>query len=676
MRIKDITVQNFRLLENVELCLEDDITLIVGRNNSGKTSLTELFRRLLDDKSPKFRIEDFSLGSHDHFWKAFKLFQANKDENIVREALPTISISLTVKYDENEEFGTLSDFVIDLDDTCTTTKILVTYALDSGKIATLFEGLDRDRQAFFRALRERVPKLFVARIEAEDPNDATNKKDLESVHLSAVLQFGFINAQRALDDASNKEKAVLGKVFERLFTSASSAGAGAEDQTRAEILKTAVDGLQAQFDTDFNSQLDDLAPTFELFGYPGLSDPQLRTETLLDVKQLLSNHTSVSYMSPDPEGINLPEAYNGLGPRNLIFILLKLFEFFREFTTRQPESRIHLIFIEEPEAHLHPQMQEVFIRKLNEIRMIFEKTYNDSGPWPVQFVVTTHSSHIANEASFDAMRYFLATPVKEGSSILKTQTRDLRTGLSGEKAANRKFLHQYMTLTRCDLLFADCAILIEGTTERLLLPKIIEKFDTEHNVNLGGHYLSIMEVGGAYAHLFYSLVDFLGLRTLIITDLDSVDGNKKAKCKVSEGTHSSNATINRWFNLDGEGNPTLADIQAKTDDEKSTDTRRLAYQVPHTVGDACGRSFEDAFMLANPDSFGVTGQAAEERETQAWNEAHAVKKTEFALTYAIRKTDWIIPRYINEGLLWLANSGISEDTAEPPREPVEEIDDV
>ena len=110
MRIKEITVQNFRLLENVELCLEDDVTLIVGRNNSGKTSLTELFRRLLDDKSPKFHIEDFSLRRHENFWKAFKLFQSKRDEDAVREALPTISITLTVKYDKDDELGTVSDF--------------------------------------------------------------------------------------------------------------------------------------------------------------------------------------------------------------------------------------------------------------------------------------------------------------------------------------------------------------------------------------------------------------------------------------------------------------------------------------------------------------------------------------------------------------------------------------
>ena len=672
MKIRGITVQNFRLLENLEICLEDDTTLIVGRNNSGKTSLTELFRRLLDERSPVFRLEDFSLGTHERFWEALGLSRAGEEDDVVRQTLPTISISLTIEYGGEEELGTLSDFVVDLNDACTTAKVVVRYELAPGKIGDLFLDLEDERVSCFRALRERVPKLFVANIRAEDPNDPTNTKDIDGANLRAVLQFGFINAQRALDDASNKEKAVLGKVFERLFASASSAGAGPDERTRAEALKTAVEGVQTEIDTNFNSQLGNLAPTFALFGYPGLSDPKLRTETLLDVKQLLSNHTTVSYQGPIPDGVNLPESYNGLGSRNLIFILLKLFEFFREFSTRQAESGIHLIFIEEPEAHLHPQMQAVFIRKLNEIRAMFEQAYNAGNPWPVQFVVTTHSSHIANEASFDAMRYFLAARIEEGSPIFRTQSRDLRTGLSGEEAADREFLHQYMTLTRCDLLFADAAILIEGTTERLLLPKMIEKFDAERHANLGALYLSTMEVGGAYAHLFYNLVDFLGLRTLIITDLDSVDGNNnRRKCKVSEGTHSSNAAINRWFDPNGGNNPTLAELRAKSAVDKTAETRRLAYQVPHADGDACGRSFEDAFMLANPDTFEITGQTAEERETEAFEAASEVKKSEFALTYAITETNWIVPRYIDEGLAWLANAEAGEANAEQAENPEE-----
>ena len=66
MRLHKIEVRNFRLLANVQLLLEEQATVIVGRNNSGKTSLTELFRRLLADTTPSFRLEDFS-GSPNEF---------------------------------------------------------------------------------------------------------------------------------------------------------------------------------------------------------------------------------------------------------------------------------------------------------------------------------------------------------------------------------------------------------------------------------------------------------------------------------------------------------------------------------------------------------------------------------------------------------------------------------
>ncbi len=664
MKISKLLVSNFRLLEGVELCLEDGATVIVGRNNSGKTSLTELFRRLLDEKSPRFKLEDFSLGIHEKFWNAFQLYLDESEEAVIRNSLPTISTTLFVEYEADIGTGSLADFVIDLNEDCTLAEIHIRYELHAGKIGQLFEGIERDKEALFKELKERIPKFFRTTIEAQDPNDPTNTKVVDFTSLRSLLQVGFINAQRALDDVSNKEKAVLGKIFERLFLSAASERASAGDQTTVNTLKTAVTGVQDQIDGDFNEQLQNLIPAFDLFGYPGLTDPQLRTQTVLKVEQLLSNHTTVGYLGVN--GINLPESYNGLGPRNLIFILLKLFEFFKDFKNRQAASGIHMVFIEEPEAHLHPQMQSVFIRKLVEIRNLFVEKYNDGDPWPVQFIVTTHSSHIANEASFDSMRYFLTKPRQIDALLLKTEVKDLRNGLSGEEEKNREFLHKYMTLTRCDLLFADKAILIEGTTERLLLPEMISKSDenAEDGIpSLGSQYLTIMEVGGAYAHLFFNLIDFLNLQTLVITDLDSIDqSNNGSKCKVSNGTHSSNACINKWFTGIGENRPTKDELLEKTEEEKISGHRRLAFQISHSEGDACGRSFEDAFMLANPAKFGLNGETANEREQQSWDKAEGTGKTDFALRYAIRDTEWVVPRYIEEGLKWLAGTKSSEET--------------
>lgn len=658
MHLCRVAIKNFRLLQDVELCLHKKATVIVGRNNSGKTSLTELFRRLTRGESPRFRLEDFSLGVHEQFWKASELRGSGAEEMKIRDALPTIDVIFTVDYKGSESnLGPLCHFVIDLNVACTEAKINVSYALEAGRIPALLDDLPKDRAAFFKELKERVPALYKVTVEAEDPNDATNKKAVELSQLRALLQFGYINAQRALDDTTRAEKAVIGKVLEALFIASNRETADQSGRHTAEQLKNAVSEIEDSIDNNFNTQLLDLIPAFELFGYPGLTDPKLRTETALNVETLLSNHTIVTYEGPD--GVNLPESYNGLGPRNLIFILLKLFEFFRDFVANEPVAGTCLVFIEEPEAHLHPQMQSVFIRKLSEIAKLFGDKYNEGREWPVQFVVTTHSSHIANEAPFDSMRYFLAQPVGKQPAVFEAIVRDLSAGLGAEDSENRDFLHKYMTLTRCDLLFADRSILVEGSSERLLLPKMIEKIDQGPPIGrkLGSQYISIMEVGGAYAHIFFNLLDFLRLRTLIITDLDTInEADNNRKCKVSEGSHSSNACINTWYTEDGEEKPTKDQLLSKEPADKLCNVRRLAFQIPHSEGDACGRSFEDAFMLANPALFDIGGDTPTEREEQAWQAAKNIDKTRFALKHAIEQTDWVTPLYIEEGLRWLAAS--------------------
>lgn len=685
MRIKKVGVKNFRLLKDVELSLEDKTTVIVGRNNSGKTSLTELFRRLLADNSPSFLLEDFTLSVHDDFWCAFLLYNQKAEENEVREKLPIIEATLSVSYDASApDLGTLSDFIIDLNVDCTEAAAVIRYQLKDAKIDALFDGcsyspnsdISKQKVSFFKLMKERVSQLYAVSLFAIDPTDRNNQKSLEPSKLRALLQAGFIYAQRGLDDATHKEKDILGKVLERILDMASSETASLEDRSTAQRLEGAVQEIQGKIDTDFNEQLNKLLPALSLFGYPGLTDPKLHTETTLDVKRLLENHTKLRYAGAN--GVCLPETYNGLGSRNLIYILFQLFEFFKSYKAKQTAPAVHLVFIEEPEAHLHPQMMEVFIRKLQEIADIFAGEFNAQQPWPVQFVVTTHSTHIANEAPFESIRYFLCTKDRGPHTCI----RDLRQGLSGsEFEEDRDFLHKYLTLTRCDLFFADKAMLIEGPTERLMMPKMIEKVDASLTEKLSSQYVSVVEVGGAYAHYFFRLLNFLELPTVIITDLDSVNANGGSKCKVAEGTHTSNSCIKKWFDNDNISPTTLIN---KTEEEKVRGLHRLAYQVPEINSNACGRSFEDAFMLTNTSLFDITGNNDQEKVDTAWDKAGKVNKTDFALEYALDKTDWVVPRYIREGLIWLAKktcTGVSDVTSSPsetqtiPAEASEEAQD-
>ncbi len=663
MKIKTIEIKNFRLLKNVSISLEGNTTVIVGRNNSGKTSLTEIFRRLVGDKNPSFSLYDFSITSITGFKTALSAKLEGKDDNEIRALIPSIEVKISIEYPAGDVYlGALGDFIIDLDIESNTAVLVVQYSLKDGKVDALFEGIadtsEVSIKSLMKLLREKIRDLFEAKIFAQDPNDPTNTSVMEYSKFKSVFGAGFINAQRGLDDITHTEKDVLGKVLAQLFKTSKNASAPDDLKEHSEALRVIVDDIQAKVDTDFNTQLDKLLPALSIFGYPGLSDPNFTTETTIDVSNILDSQTKIRYKQGD--NLFLPETYNGLGSRNLIYILFQLFEFFRQYQSRPVANSLDVIFIEEPEAHLHPQMQQIFIAKLHEIAKEFSDQLNGGVLWPVQFVVTTHSTHIANQAEFEAIRYFLTSNNEQRETTVKDLRKEF---VASNLKEDKEFLHKYLTLTKCDLYFADKAILVEGLVERLMMPVLITKSDALDNTNpaLNGQYVSIIEIGGAYAHHFYKFLDYLELRCLVITDIDSVIPVKGEKttsykgCLVTNGIHTSNAGIKNWFAKGSEGHYPLPDCISKNADEKVSGARRIAFQIPEEGLEGTGPSFEEALILANRKKFGIEGNTAEEIEHAAFDKAPENKnKSEFAFYYALEDTDWSPPKYIVEGLQWLA----------------------
>lgn len=249
------------------------------------------------------------------------------------------------------------------------------------------------------------------------------------------------------------------------------------------------------------------------------------------------------------------------------------------------------------------------------------------------------------------MRYFLNDP-SAASAAWRTKVKEFKKGAAAIGATDKDFPHQYMTLTKCDLYFADKAIMVEGAMERILMPRLRQIVDRELDEphKLVRQYVMTMEVGGAFAHLFYPLVDFLELKTLIITDLDAVkavektgkNGAKTTKyesCVVADGERTANTAIRHFFHLgtDGKTPPNIAPaaLVSKTDPEKIKGSRRIACRtIPkgqagahsHTrLGPVCDSDPERLHLARSRSGFreaGPDGGARRRRHLYAdrWHE--------------------------------------------------------
>ena len=249
-------------------------------------------------------------------------------------------------------------------------------------------------------------------------------------------------------------------------------------------------------------------------------------------------------------------------------------------------------------------MQRVFVSKAydtlrNHPDLRDEITGEEKSQYQTQLVISTHSSHIIDDIDFKDLRYFRRNGANARIEMDHTSIANLSELFSSTKQ-ELLFVKKHLKLTHCDIFFADGVIFVEGQAERLLVPEFIQNSFS----GLSSRYISMLEVSGAHTHKYRELVEKLGVPTLVLTDIDSVDAAGKSCCpQLGLDQKTSNATIRNWHPKVDQ----LDELVDKSMMDHVTNSRGaplfVAYQKSTKVDgqDVLARTFEDALILANFD---------------------------------------------------------------------------
>ncbi|WP_314326844.1 AAA family ATPase [Fusobacterium pseudoperiodonticum] len=687
MILKEIVVENFRLLKNFKLELKDELSLIIGKNNCGKTSVLIILDKMLN--SSEIAWEDINLVKQKELYKEINEFNETIEED--DKFLEAIKLQLYIEYNDIDSYENIQNFIMDLEPE---NNIILLEFISLINIENIFDlkNIIREREIkdfsdFSRYMSKNFTKYFKIKKYSRG-YDKKNKKiisdmieEIDSKDIQKVIKVVGIKADRAVsnDERNHALSSLTSRYYEIYRKNIKDESNLIFQDLEVEIEKTdkalykiynGEKGNNEKGSEGIFKRIIDVVKTY------GGSDNKINISigSSISEKNLLTNNTSLYYKHGDEDSSTLPETYNGLGYLNLIGILFEIETKLQELY-EQPAD-INILYIEEPEAHTHPQLQYIFIRNIkNHINSHRNKLNKEKNKY-LQIIITSHSSHIVSECNFDDIIYLK----RVDNNILAKNFNSLKAEYEEDKKRGFKFVKQYLTLNKSELFFADKVICIEGDTERILMPAMMYKVDktqilkNEITIPLLSQNISIIEVG-AYSHVFIPLFKFLGIKVLIITDIDSATKNngKYKKSHPNKATHTSNASIREFFKEDGldDGNNQFKELIEKKNEDKIKDNIRIAYQVPEIEGDYQASSFEDAFILLNKDfilknkenlyGYGALKNFSKKEinnDFYKFSLNKIEKKSAFAsalLYFDEEENDmeWKVPRYIKEGLLWI-----------------------
>ncbi|UZE97640.1 ATP-dependent nuclease [Alkalimarinus alittae] len=489
MYLASIKADNFRVFESTYVELNKGLNLLIGENDAGKTSLIDAIRLALDTNSAEWvRIKntDFSSGTS------------------------TLSIQLKF-YDLSASDGGAFAEHLSFEEDSSGQRGTILYV---NLRASLGDGVGRNGQAIRTEIRS-----------GSNCDGPILERDVR-LYLSTTYL-------KPLRDAENELSAGRMSRLSQLLASPNSVGGNLADMERLiELIIQANQSIKA--DPSISQTKDAVQSLLKLVTFKGnVFSPVIDMLGSKNLDQMTTGEKNTVFRAIVERlslGLNEAGLSHGLGYSNLLFMAAEL------MLLTDAEDGFPLLLIEEPEAHLHPQLQMKFIKYLAEQQP------------NLQCILSTHSPNLASKV-----------PLENLIIMSKGQAFPLRKGCTALDNGDYPFLEKFLDVSKANMFFAKGVLLVEGDGENILLPTIAELLGRP----LEDYGVSIVNVGNLaykrYAKIYRtSLVrsSVLPIKVACITDLDiwpdkaeKKDGNVvgfKEKKQPNRETRKK-GNLNRWF---------------------------------------------------------------------------------------------------------------------------------